>query len=90
MSPKPGPKDASILIQPRSEVPAQPSTHALHHSAWAGECHREYHLSLPLRHLSHFLGTGYLAGPEEVVSGGVPRTAIGRREGHLRKGKASA
>lgn len=46
--------------------------------------------SLPLRHLSHCLGIGDQADPEKVVSGGVPRTVMGRRRRHLKKMRAAA
>lgn len=91
MAPKLGPKDASVLIQPRSWVPAlpqhMPSTTVPGQRSVNGSVSP---LSLPSRHLIHCLGIGDLAGPEEVLSGGVPRTAVGRRRGHLRKGRASA
>lgn len=46
--------------------------------------------ALPLRHLSHCLGIGDLAGPEEVASGGMPGTASGKKGGHLSKWRAAA
>ena len=82
-----GPRDALALVQPWKLGPCTSPPRPLPRCLGKGVS--SVTPSLPSRQLSHRLGTGDLAGLDEVTSGVVPRSIAGGRREHRGRGGSS-